>query len=125
MDLSNEEEINQFATFWSYWADVVAVIDKSIDSRTNKFFNRNIKWACSRLWQRLVITHKGEIVVCSYDFKRQFELGSFPNTTISRAWNSEKMNWIRDIHMKNRSNEIDPCRNCAFRMIEINKLLTM
>jgi len=124
MDLSNENEIDEFARFWSHWADVVAVVDKSIKSSTNSFSNRNIKWACSRLWQRMVVTFDGEIIVCNYDFEGKFKLGSFPNTSISDAWNSEKMNWIRKMHRSNKSNELEPCRSCVFRSIEISKLLT-
>lgn len=123
MDLLQDTYVDEFASFWGHWADVVAVVDKEVDNVGSRFLDQKIKWACSRLWQRIAITHDGKIVVCNYDFKEQFVLGNIANMTITDAWNSERMNWIRSMHKGNRSNQLELCRSCSFRATEIGKLL--
>lgn len=120
-DLTNNIDMVEFTKFWSHWADVVAVVDK-VEKNMKAILNRKIKWACSRLWQRLVITYEGKFVVCNYDIEEKYVIGKFPEMSIKEAWNSEKMNRMRKIHQNNRSHEIDPCLNCDFRNIEMSKL---
>jgi D-3-phosphoglycerate dehydrogenase len=118
----NTPNLNEFTAFWRHWADVVAFVDPEIENDTKHFPNRNIKWACSRLWQRLVITYDGNFLLCNYDYQESCVLGKFPDMSIRQAWNSEKINLIRQLHKKDRSNEITPCVTCQFRKIEISKL---
>jgi len=122
IDLSSRDRIKEFEHYWGHWADVIAIMDKFVTSDSNKISSQNINWACSRLWQRIVITQTGEIVACNSDFEGELSLGTFPEIDIASAWNSDKMNWIRDMHLQNKSGDINPCSKCKFRATEINKL---
>ena len=125
MELSDLDEVSEFSDFWGKGADVVAVIDRSKRKEKNYRLDKNVKWVCSRLWQRLMIAFDGTILACNYDFKGQLELGKYPETTIESAWNGNKLNLLRELHLKNSSHEINACRNCEFRHTELNKLLTI
>ena len=46
-------------------------------------------------------------------FNKDLKLGSIHNTTIHKAWNSEKMREIRDIHKKGEFFKDKTCNDCV------------
>jgi len=122
MVLADSNSIHEFSLFWNHWADVVAVVDKEV-GKDLEYNDDKIKWVCPKIWQRMAITHNGDITVCNYDFNDQYILGNLADISITEAWNSKKINRLRHMHRANKAHTIEPCRSCAFRSLEIKKLV--
>lgn len=119
-DMKDQEGIKEFTRFWGHWADVIAVVDKEVDSIPP--VQKGRQWACSRLWQRLVVGHDGKLLACNYDVRERLALGMFPEMTIREAWNGRKMGDIRKAHEDDGSGTLEACATCVFRTIELSKL---
>jgi radical SAM protein with 4Fe4S-binding SPASM domain len=71
---------------------------------------------CSHLWQRLLITFDGTIVMCCGDQKAEMPLGNVSEISLKDAWNSHELRRYRELHLADRCNEMAICRSC-----EMNK----
>lgn len=90
-------------------------------------------WACQYPFQRITIASNGTILPCtgSHDEYDDLVLGKYigskpkkiikngekvvvdyPETNIKDAWNSAKINFIRDKHKNNKRCDINTCKNC-------------
>ena len=93
------------------------------------------EWACQYPFQRLTVSANGIILPCAgayneeeglvigkyqdskdkviRDYKGKIVKTNLDDLSLEQAWNSKKLNEIRDIHKKGRRKEISPgCRNC-------------
>jgi radical SAM protein with 4Fe4S-binding SPASM domain len=112
----NRHEANDFYEFWKDKADLISFqqcMDYSIlkDDVKGKI-DINKKHICSSLWQMLMISHDGSIMPCLQDYNHELILGNLKTDTIKQCWNSEKLNKMRERHLKNRWHEISMCRRC-------------
>ncbi len=119
MELGDTAGIEAYSKFWGHWADAVTVTERWTQGGGA---DRKAEWACSRPWQRLVITWEGRIVLCNYDLAEEHVLGRFPETSIASAWRSQAMQDMRQAHLENRSGSVRPCAGCPMRRNEIAKL---
>ena len=66
---------------------------------------------CAQVWQRMMVAFDGEIFPCCQG--HNFEpIGNAKSMSIEDAWNSERMNMLRNFHSTNRQRLIDQCRHC-------------
>ena len=121
-DPGDESGIREFREFWRYWSDSTAVVDPELADKGATPAPQAVKWACSRLWQRLVVSFEGRFLLCNYDFEEGCVIGRFPEMTIKEAWHDSRIENIRKLHRDSRSGEVHPCAACTFRRIEISKL---
>lgn len=120
VDMDDAAEMEKFKNFWRHWADIVTVMDIK-DTSSLPSLPANLEWSCSRLWQRLVVTHAGKILVCNYDLDETSSLGNFPSMSIRKAWTSAGFQHMRDQHTQNHSGAVIPCSTCLFRACELSK----
>jgi len=111
--------LNEFRSFWQYHADEVALSDSfetpcSVVSAS--------RWACSKLWQRIVVGYDGNILPCNFDLNGKYPLGNISNTTIAEAWHGKGLTQLRTHHKEGISHKPSVCAECAFRNTEIAKL---
>ncbi len=72
-------------------------------------------FACSQLYQRIVVCSDGNIKMCSNDEFRSEIIGDAARETIHTVWHGDKLNRIRDIHNKEKGFcSIETCRRCYF-----------
>jgi MoaA/NifB/PqqE/SkfB family radical SAM enzyme len=72
-------------------------------------------FACSQLYQRIVVCSDGMVKMCSNDEFRNEIVGDATLQTIHEVWHGEKLNFIRDIHNKTEGFRIiETCRRCYF-----------
>lgn len=99
-------EISWFNT----WANQIP----NYNNFSNKF-NPNLsdsRTPCADLWFKCVINYDGKVVLCCHDFKEKIILGNLKDQELSKIWNSEKIRFLRNMHIKNMFNKIDLCQKC-------------
>ena len=125
MDPADGDRMRSFVDYWKHWADVVAVFDTLHAAAAGAADTAAVRWACSRLWQRLVVAHDGTLLCCNYDIHQQGVLGTFPQTTLRAAWSGAAMTALRERHRTPGARLDEPCRSCAFRATEIAKITSV
>jgi MoaA/NifB/PqqE/SkfB family radical SAM enzyme len=119
----NEDEVDEFIDFWKDKVDIVS-IQKFVPPTTNKDKYKNYyasdqynqervqKFHCVQPYQRL--TFRNEFMYpCCVSFNKDLKLGSIKTTTIYDAWNSKKMNEIREIHKRGEFYKNKTCNDCV------------
>lgn len=113
---TNLQEIEDYIKFWE---DIVNRIGfsryRSQDNLTGveeNLQNMQIRVPCPQLWQRLVVTCDGIILMCCGDYRLKNPLGNIKDSTISEIWNSERLNKIRFFHQEGHFEKIDACKYC-------------
>ena len=110
----------EYNDFWNQHADEVGFLDyKEMKVKKTGF---QYPWACPQIWQRMAIFWDGTILPCNHDDDGVFSLGNIQEITIKEAWNSEKLNHIRNMHKKGLAHQISGCDGCYLRDSEIAKL---
>ncbi|UCD03765.1 MAG: radical SAM protein [Candidatus Woesearchaeota archaeon] len=111
----NEHEINKFVDFWEPKVDEVFV-NPEIHYKENKPYVEGStivgRKACSMLWQRLVISYDGKVMMCCGDWKMKSILGDVNKETIHNIWNGKKLNAIRKHHKNLNHHLIPACKDC-------------
>lgn len=120
-DPGDAKTVSHFKRFWAIWADVLAVTEK-MDAGNGFQAKDPYPWACSKPWQRIVLTGNGNILSCNYDVSEEAVLSHFPMESIEEAWRGQLLSDIREKHMRNRSHEVQLCSQCSFRRNEIFKM---
>jgi len=122
----NASDVKKFLKFWKNKVDVVAVEDE-FDYRAEIADTTPLPdWACPQLYQRLIVLADGDIVPCCRSIiggtGKQVVLGNIKDISIRQAWNSYKMNYIREEHEGGRSHLIDMCARCGLRKDMVKKV---
>ena len=113
--------LKEYKKFWEEIVDEISFID--FRDYSPKEHNLSYDWACSYLWQRMLVTWDGTIAFCQRDYFNSLKLGNVNNgDSIRSAWKGKAMNHARELHQKSRSHEIELCRGCDIRALEITKL---
>tara|TARA_A100001015_G_scaffold311862_1_gene415922 strand:- start:252 stop:1319 length:1068 start_codon:yes stop_codon:yes gene_type:complete len=119
----NEDEVEEFINFWRNKVDTVS-IQKFMPPTTNKQKYKKYyasdqyneepvkKFHCVQPYQRL--TFRNEFMYpCCVSFNKDLKLGSIKTGTIYDAWNSKKMNEIREIHRTGEFYKDKTCNDCV------------
>ena len=119
----NVHEESEFINHWRNKVDLVS-IQKFMPPTTNKekykeyytpdqYMEKPItKFNCVQPFQRIVLRNQ-YIYPCCVSFNKNLKLGSIHNTTIHKAWHSEKMKEIRAIHKKGEYFKNKTCDDCV------------
>jgi hypothetical protein len=54
----------------------------------------------------------GKVTVCCQDYDGKLEVGDLTKQSIQEVWNSEEFQRIRTLHLSEKGDLIDFCRNC-------------
>tara|TARA_A100000164_G_C21910419_1_gene775346 strand:- start:646 stop:1704 length:1059 start_codon:yes stop_codon:yes gene_type:complete len=119
----NEDEVDEFIKFWENKVDLVS-IQRFMPPTTNKekykkyytddqFVDKPLdKFNCVQPYQRL--TFRNEYMYpCCVSFNKDLNLGSIRTKSIFEAWNSKKMNEIREIHKSGDYKKNKTCEDCV------------
>ena len=117
----NKDEIVKYVLLWK---DIVNRIGFSryrsskriLEDQRRVTQNPTATVPCSQLWQRLLITFDGQVLMCCGDHKALNPLGDIQKMSLREIWQSDLLEQYRLLHLENRSNQIPACSIC-----EINR----
>jgi len=69
------------------------------------------RWPCYHPFYAPAVAWNGEILICCADPHRESKLGTFPETSIAKAWSGDKIEQIRKEHKDGEYNSI--CKGCT------------
>lgn len=119
-----EEDLVKFVETWRHVANRVGIgryrnprghLDADA-SRVEDFPTKVIP--CPQLWQRLLVTYDGKVLMCCGDHHARSPLGHLKERTLHEIWHGPALEAVRRAHLEGRSDEIEACRPC-----EINKIV--
>lgn len=70
------------------------------------------KIQCPYLWRVPVISWDGKLIPCAVDFNATVPLGASPSN-LAEAWNGEKFQAFRQMHIDGKKEEIPLCKGCS------------
>ena len=110
----NRDSFEEYKSFFSEIVDVVAFYDYVDYEKDYTFLKerKDIRFACSQLWQRLHVAADGEIAICCFDHNAEIGIGSIRDMTIEEAWNSDELNRIRALHQDMQWHNVGLCGRC-------------
>jgi len=109
------DQIEDYKEFWGKIVEDVAVLDMlDLEGGVTKTIVSK-EFQCPDLWQRLVITKSGYVGMCCGDHRVMVVLGDVRQDSIEDIWHSDKLNEIRELHIKGESHKIEACRICETR----------
>jgi|TARA_Y100000310_G_scaffold344458_1_gene457328 radical SAM protein with 4Fe4S-binding SPASM domain len=121
----NENEADLFKKTWDGKIDEVIVnpfldytsLSDTAEKQDNLKSSDQIKITgrkpCNQLWQRLIISYDGEVMMCCDDWNMEVKLGNVNNQNIYDIWHGEKLNKIRKLHATGQWDNIPVCKNCT------------
>ena len=111
--VNSEQNFDQMKSFWGELVDQVAFVDYNPWENIYNSPVKNIKKPCSDLWRRMFIWWDGKINPCDVDYKSNLKVGNINDLSVTKAWNSEEYNNLRDKHLNKKRSELIPCRSCV------------
>lgn len=110
MDI-NRNEYQEFVDLFKESVDVIVCLDYE-DYTKEKIQEYNSEFACSQLWQRMIILADGDVLACCEDWKKENIVGNINKDRIKNIWQNEKYKYIRKLHKDGEYNRIDICSKC-------------
>lgn len=122
---NTKEEIEEFKKKW------LPLLKEKDTLHVQKFINfggqvdnlstTRKKWVnklpCLRLWNSLSICWDGKVTACCYDSDCKLFVGDLSTNTIKDIWNGNKMNQLKEMHLKGESNKLPLCAECIRQTI--------
>ena len=104
----------QFYNFWIQRSDHVTIgeVQQRWDTYNNKK-HPEINDPCEKLWDRMYVWFDGKVNPCDVDYKSYLSYGSVKEYSIKELWNNKIINKIRNEHVSNDRNKINPCNKCG------------
>jgi radical SAM protein with 4Fe4S-binding SPASM domain len=68
---------------------------------------------CELPFYQLNICFNGDVIICSCDWKRATIIGNIKNHTLRSIWNSDGINDIRRLILRQKYNQINSCKLCS------------
>ncbi len=102
--------LQEYTNLFKDIVDVVAYVDYR--SPEGNATNRIFDFACSQLWQRMIVAWDGEVTVCCVDSKKEYIVGHLTKNSLKEIWTNEKYDYIRSKHRLGKYYDIEMCRKC-------------
>jgi radical SAM protein with 4Fe4S-binding SPASM domain len=116
----NRHEINSFIDPWIDVADQIAIQEyrspsrfvEDVEYRHLATTNLAPDYSCTQPWERLTIKGNGAMLPCGSNQNYRLQMGTFPESSIHKIWNSEVYKNLRQA-MKNGTWRDNPvCKIC-------------
>lgn len=72
-----------------------------------------LKFPCYNPWSTLFITYDGRVALCCQDYECRIPIGDVNKEDIIDIWNTPRMNEIRKLHLEDKFDQINICRDCV------------
>jgi len=112
----NQHEEKEFDKKWRNVVDIITYqkmndlpdLDTGITVESSNGNNDG----CSFPFKQLVVDNEGDILPCCKMGGKKLALGNIKNMTLKKAWSSDKMKNLRDIHKNNKWRDNPICKRC-------------
>lgn len=115
----NIHEVDDFVKYWSLIVDDVRVSDAMDRGQGREMILRQETTAgrkrCPQPFQRLVVAKDGRVSPCCVDWHQDFVVGDANRESLLSIWNNKRMNYIRNIQVKNKHDKVKICKNCFIK----------
>jgi len=108
---TTQKELNDFKDFWLPIVGTVG-FDKWINHANLKEHKTNAGFICVQPFQRLLIKYDGTVSPCCNDALKEFPVGNVNYQTIKEIWKGNKIQQLRNAHVKGNYKDIDICKKC-------------
>jgi radical SAM protein with 4Fe4S-binding SPASM domain len=119
----NEQELETFFRQWEDKVDIVTVqtfVPPILDKDFSAYYSKEqfelrknmMDFRCPQPFQRVTIRNY-DITPCCAMFSTRLKIGKVRINSIHEAWNSEKMNRLRELHRNGEYAQNDICRKCV------------
>ena len=117
----NHHEQEEFVSYWSDKVDYISVqrfTAPTPDLKWERFYPEGAndvpfdEFKCPQPFQRLVIRNK-DITPCCTWFSRELSLGEVGKVSLHEAWHSEKMQQLRELHVRGEWYNNPTCKKCV------------
>ena len=109
----SDQKFEDMEKLWGDLVDQVASVDYNPGENNYEKAPNAINESCSDLWRRMFIWWDGKINPCDVDYKSNLKVGNINDLSVTKAWNSEEYNNLRDKHLNKKRSELIPCRSCV------------
>ena len=109
----SDQKFEDMEKLWGDLVDQVAFVDYNPWENNYEKDPNDINESCSDLWRRMFIWWDGKINPCDVDYKSNLKVGNINDLSVTKAWNSEEYNNLRDKHLNKKRSELIPCRSCV------------
>ena len=100
---SDDQNISDMENVWGDLVDQIAFVNYNPWEDVYNSPSNNINLPCSDLWRRIFAWWDGQTNPCDVDFKSDLSPGKISNeNNISKIWNSQKYNFIRNEHLQKK-----------------------
>ena len=110
--ISKDQSMKSMEKQFQELADVIAFVNYSPWESAYDNEPNDLKHACKELWTRMFVWADGKVNPCDYDYKSVLSKWNAKNTSISDIWNSKEYNDLRQKHLNQKRNTIEPCVRC-------------
>ena len=101
-----EGDVEDYITHWEQIVDHVRLQPKLITSPRTEICPEPF----GKDYGKLVVLWDGRVIPCCVDYNANLTIGSVQNNTIPNLWKNEKMDFLRQQHLKGQFP--DTCANC-------------
>jgi radical SAM protein with 4Fe4S-binding SPASM domain len=115
----NEHELDEFINFWKEPVDMIGIQEfikptKVTSSIKSKKTIKKKNFKCSFPFKQLVINNEKQVLPCCTFWGEELALQKINKAEdLLEAWNSEKMNNLRNMHLQGKYQEVPQCKNCV------------
>ena len=110
--ISKNQSMKSMERQFQKLADVIAFVNYSPWESAYDNEPNDLKHACKELWTRMFVWADGKVNPCDYDYKSVLSKWNAKDTSISDIWNSREYNDLRQKHLNQKRNTIEPCVRC-------------
>ena len=110
--ISNTQSLSKMEQKFKDIADVVAFVPYTEWESAYENEANDLKHACKELWTRMFVWADGKVNPCDYDYKSTLSKWNVKNKSISEIWNSKEYTSLRQKHLDQKRNTIEPCIRC-------------
>tara|TARA_Y100001938_G_scaffold146902_1_gene226887 strand:+ start:5310 stop:6494 length:1185 start_codon:yes stop_codon:yes gene_type:complete len=106
------QDVDKQVETWSQYADIVAFTNYIPWESSYENELSGVEEPCTELWRRMFVWWNGIVNPCDYDYKSTLSKWNVKTKSISKIWNSSIYNELRQKHLDNKRNEVEPCKRC-------------
>ncbi len=106
------QDVDEQVKTWSQYADIVAFTNYIPWESSYENDISTVEEPCTELWRRMFVWWDGIVNPCDYDYKSTLSKWNVKSKSVSEIWNSSYYNELRQKHLDNKRNEIEPCKRC-------------
>jgi radical SAM protein with 4Fe4S-binding SPASM domain len=108
----NQQEHDEFVSYWVKYVDVVRVNQVYEGGRWQRIPMPENRVPCKAIYHTMAIHHDGDVSVCCLDGFKETNLGNVVKEGVKSVWLGEEFQKVRYYHETGQYDRIPFCKNC-------------